>query len=121
MTMPSPQADPEVAAILGVEGGTRRRAWWLAAAAAALVAALAITFPSSRDTSDLVRYETEPVTRGDVTVSVSATGNLQPTNQVDVGSELSGLVDAVLVQENEQVKQGQVLARLDTSKLVDAI
>ncbi|MGC4086268.1 MAG: efflux RND transporter periplasmic adaptor subunit [Vicinamibacterales bacterium] len=66
-------------------------------------------------------YVTEPVVVGDLDVKVSATGNLQPTNTVDVGSELSGLVEAVLVEENDHVKKGQVLARLDQSKLKDAI
>jgi len=63
------------------------------------------------------RYKTQKVEQGDLTVTVSATGNLEPTNQVDVGSELSGIVQSVLVEENDRVKVDQVLARLDTSKL----
>ena len=59
------------------------------------------------------RYTTEPATVGTLVVTVSATGNLQPTNKVDVGSELSGIVDEVLVDDNDRVKKGQVLARLD--------
>lgn len=65
-------------------------------------------------------YRTEPVTSGPLVVRVSATGNLQPTNQVDVGSELSGIVDKVFVDDNDRVKKGQVLAVLDLSKLNDA-
>ncbi len=42
-------------------------------------------------------YATEEVRRGNLTVTVSATGNLQPTNQVDVGSEQSGLITDVYV------------------------
>lgn len=67
------------------------------------------------------RFATEPATRGDLTLTVSATGTLQPTNQVDVGSELSGTVEAVLVEENARVKRGQVLARLDRAKLQDQV
>jgi HlyD family secretion protein len=52
---------------------------------------------------------------------VSATGNLEPTNKVNVGSELSGTVEAVMVQQNDHVTKGQVLARLDLSKLQDAV
>ena len=59
--------------------------------------------------------------RGTLIVLVSATGNLQPTNKVDVGSEVSGLVDTVLVDDNDHVTKGQVLARLDISKLRDAV
>ncbi len=63
-----------------------------------------------------VRYKTEAVRKGDVTVTVSATGNLQPTNKVEIGSELSGIVKSVDVDYNDQVKVGQVLARLDPRK-----
>jgi HlyD family secretion protein len=66
-------------------------------------------------------YRTEVVTRGPLVVKVSATGNLQPTNQVDVGSELSGIVDKVLVDDNDRVRKGQVLAILDLSKLNDTV
>lgn len=68
-----------------------------------------------------VRYITEEVARGDLAVAVSATGNLYPTNQVDVGSELSGIVEKVMVDENDRVKRGQVLAQLDLSKLNDQV
>lgn len=66
-------------------------------------------------------YSTAPVERGSLRVTVSATGNLQPTNQVDVGSELSGTVTQVNVDNNDRVTRGQVLARLDPSRLRDAI
>jgi HlyD family secretion protein len=56
-----------------------------------------------------------------LTVTVSATGKLAPTNQVQVGSELSGLVENVFVDVNARVTRGQVLAVLDTSRLDDAI
>jgi HlyD family secretion protein len=59
--------------------------------------------------------------RGDLVVTVSATGNLQPTNQVDVGSELSGTVEAVFVDDNDRVTKGQILARLDVSMLQDQV
>jgi len=67
------------------------------------------------------KYRTEPVEKGTLTVTVSATGNLQPTNQVEVGSELSGIVEQVFVDDNDEVKKGQILAQLDTSKLRDAV
>ena len=63
-----------------------------------------------------VEYRTVELRRGDLRVTVSATGNLQPTNQVDVGSELSGTIGAVLVDDNDVVTQGQELARLDTRR-----
>lgn len=66
-------------------------------------------------------YATEKAERGNLTVTVSATGNLQPTNEVQVGSEQSGLVTQVFVDNNDRVTAGQPLARLDTARLQDAV
>lgn len=68
-----------------------------------------------------VQYAQQPVERGNLTVTISATGNLAPTKQVNVGSEESGLIDAVYVQNNDRVTKGQPLARLDLSRLRDAL
>lgn len=66
-------------------------------------------------------YATVDAKRGDMRVNVTATGNLAPTNEVSVGSELSGLIDKVLVEENDRVVKGQALAQIDPEKLTDAI
>jgi HlyD family secretion protein len=61
-------------------------------------------------------YETQDLKRGDLSLIVTATGNLAPTNQVTVGSELSGTVSEVYVDVNDLVKKGQPIAKLDTIK-----
>jgi HlyD family secretion protein len=66
-------------------------------------------------------YATSPVEMGNMEVHVSATGNLKPTNEVTVGSEISGLVKEVLVDENDRVTAGQALAQIDPIKLNDAV
>jgi HlyD family secretion protein len=63
------------------------------------------------------RYETATVRRGELRVTVTATGSLQPINQVDIGSELSGTMRSVEVDFNDRVRKGQVIARLDTTRL----
>lgn len=68
-----------------------------------------------------VEYVTAPVDIKTLTTTVSATGNLEPTNTVEVGIEVSGTIDEVLVDYNDRVKTGQVMARLDTTKLVSAM
>ncbi len=83
----------------------------------ALVIAVAGIALIMRNGNDKVQYKSQAAERGNLVVTVSATGTLKPTNQVDVGSELSGIVKTVEVRDNDQVKVGQVLARLDTSKL----
>lgn len=72
---------------------------------------------SGKSNSTGTRYEKKTVEQGNLTNTVSATGNLEPTNQVEVGSELSGIVDAVYADYNDAVTVGQVLALLDTAKL----
>lgn len=62
-------------------------------------------------------YQTSKVKIGDIRATVSATGTLQPTNKVEVGSELSGTVEKVLVDYNDKVTKGQLLAVLNTDKL----
>lgn len=67
--------------------------------------------------SDSVQYKTQKVSRGDLTVIVTATGTLKPTKTVDVGSEISGTIKSIEVDYNSKVKVGQILAKLDTTKL----
>ncbi len=62
-------------------------------------------------------YVTKKITRGDLSVVVSATGNLNPTNSVDIGIEVSGTIKEIYVDFNDEVEIGQVLAKLDTTKL----
>ncbi|WAC21594.1 efflux RND transporter periplasmic adaptor subunit [Luteolibacter sp. SL250] len=62
-------------------------------------------------------FVTEPLKRGDISLGITATGNLQPTNKVTVSSELSGICEAVYVDTNDEVTKGQDIAKLDTRKL----
>ncbi|MBK6568357.1 efflux RND transporter periplasmic adaptor subunit [Candidatus Aalborgicola defluviihabitans] len=66
-------------------------------------------------------YVTEPVQKGNLTLTVAANGTLQPTRAVNIGSELSGTVTRVFVDVNDRVKKGQILVELDTSKLSDQV
>lgn len=68
-------------------------------------------------TSTKTEYLTAPAQMKELTTTVSATGNLEPTNTIDVGIEVSGTITEVLVDYNDHVKAGQILARLDTTKL----
>lgn len=63
------------------------------------------------------RYLTEAVTEGVLQVEVTANGTLEAEQEVTIGSELSGIVEKVLVDVNDSIKQGQVLIELDTAKL----
>lgn len=102
-------------------GGLFSGRWlWLAGALMVIAVAAWLLLRSGEDKA-APRYTTETATLGTLVVKVSATGKLQPTNTVDVGSELSGIVDKVYVDDNDEVKKGQILAQLDLSKLQDAV
>lgn len=64
-----------------------------------------------------VSYTTEPVQRGDIALTVTATGNLEPTNEVVIGSMLSGNAGEVFVDINDRVKKGQELAKIIVRRL----
>lgn len=97
-----------------------RRRWWLAGGGAALLLLVGWLALGSKGEAP-GQYLTEPAARGKLVVTASASGTLQPTKSVDVGSELSGTLAEVLVQENDVVRKGQLLARLDPAKLDDAV
>jgi HlyD family secretion protein len=67
------------------------------------------------------RYLTAPIERKALTTSVSATGNLEPTNTIDVGIEVSGTISEVFVDYNDRVEAGELLARLDTTRLASRV
>jgi macrolide-specific efflux system membrane fusion protein len=63
------------------------------------------------------------VARGDLSVTVTATGTVKPYNRVEIKAPIPGRIEEVLVQEGEEVKQGQVLARMSSverAALLDA-
>ena len=107
----------KIKALLGGDdekGRAKRKTWALGAACIAVVAAFS-WWMGSKDGGP--RYLTEAVTRGELQVEVTANGTLEAEQTVTIGSELSGIVDRVLVDVNDPIKHGQVLIELDTAKL----
>ena len=94
----------------------RPRTWLITAAAVLAVGGGATAWQMSHGTPP-PRFITEPLKRGDLALAISANGTLQPTRSVSLGSELSGTVAKVLVDVNDHVKKGQVLARLSPGTL----
>ncbi|ANM10561.1 MULTISPECIES: efflux RND transporter periplasmic adaptor subunit [unclassified Rhizobium] len=110
----------ELATVLAASGRQGKRSRWRGRLFILLIlvasAAGAAYFYMGRGQSE-VNYATQPAKRGDLTVLVTATGSVQPTEQVDISSELSGTVRDVNVDYNSTIKAGDVLAQLDTNKL----
>ncbi len=99
----------------------RRKAPWILAAVALATGAGLWWWQGQATARAAPRYVTEPLAKGDLHLSVTANGKLQPTRTVSLGSELSGTVARVQVDVNDPVKKGQVLVELDTAKLQDQI
>ncbi len=113
-------AQSEIVKTLGIGSSKgRRKKWkWIIALVVLAVIIMAVVFSGKKkNTAAEDWFKTKAAARGPMTVTVTATGSLQPTNQVDVGSEQSGIVETVEVTYNDRVKVGQVLARLDPSIL----
>ncbi len=98
----------------------RRRAVGTVAAAAVVLGGLYLAFGRTSG-QGATQFITDPLRKGNITLSVSANGTLQPTRSVNIGSELSGTVREVLVDVNDRVKKGQILVVLDTAKLQDQV
>ncbi|MEJ2329530.1 MAG: efflux RND transporter periplasmic adaptor subunit [Gammaproteobacteria bacterium] len=110
----------EIAETLGIEndGASRTRyIKWLLLAIVAIAFLVILWSLTGNDSAQALRYTTAEVTRGDLTIRVTATGALEPVNQVEVGSEISGTIREVLVDFNDRVKKGEVLAVMDTDQL----
>jgi HlyD family secretion protein len=102
---------------LGQDNRWKRWVFWVIPAIVVVAVAVAMIIGKKSDKTDAVQYRTQKAERGSLTVIVTATGTLQPTNKVDVGCELSGTIKSVEADYNSRVKVGQILARLDITKL----
>lgn len=69
---------------------------------------------------DIHYVTTNPIIQ-DITQEVSATGVLSPINTIEVGSQISGTILEILVDTNDEVKKGQVLAKIDPEKLNQSV
>ena len=100
----------------GTSAWQARRWWIIGGIVVACVAAgtLAFTLKGSRKR---VQYESALVTRGDLAVTVESTGTLEAVTSFEVGSEVSGRVLKELVEVNDEVRKGQIMAEIDPEPL----
>ena len=128
MTTPAaaspPLSTPELQSLLDEAPA---RAWWRrplvwgGAGLLALCVAGGYLWQANAKRNAAPVFVTEPVNKGNLTLSVAANGTIQPTRSVSIGSELSGTVKRVLVDVNDKIKKGQILVELDTAKLNDQV
>src|SRR5262245_50222612 len=80
---------------------------------AVLAGGVGVGWYFNRPSDNPIQYETTAVTRGELTQVVTATGQLNPLVKVEVGSQISGIIQKLFVDFNSPVKEGQVIAQLD--------
>lgn len=68
-----------------------------------------------------VQLETATVTLGSIHNTVTATGTVEPVTQVEVGTQVSGIIDKIYVDYNSEVTKGQIIAELDKTVLVSEL
>jgi HlyD family secretion protein len=98
----------------------RRRWWWLLAALPLLAGGVGI-WRWRNAAAPQVTYETAPATRGRIVVTVTASGTVSALKTVQVGSQVSGRISALNVDFNDPVKQGQLIAQIDTQLFQAAV
>lgn len=106
---------------LGTKPRPRWRRWMKYWLPGLIVLALVLAVATCSRGDGKAEYITEPVAERSLDLTVTATGNLRPTNQVQVGSEVSGRIDRIFVDVNDRVAKGQVLAQINTDVIEDQI
>lgn len=115
-----PEGIDDIARTLAVGEYSKRRGQYLkwSGIVAAVIIIIVVAMPMVTNVnSQPIQFQTTDAVRDNLAVTVTATGTLEPVNQVEVGSEISGTIETVLVDFNDLVEQGQVLAVIDTDQL----
>lgn len=92
-----------------------RKKWWILGCLVVIGGASYFLFGSSSGGKS--QFATIAITRGDLSQVVTATGEIQPLNTVNVGSQVSGTIDKLYVDYNSKVKKGDVLLTIEPSVL----
>ena len=88
---------------------------------AVVVAIIAIYLVFGSKSETKLNFETTTVGVANISNSVTATGTIEPVTQVDVGTQVSGIVSKLYVDYNSVVKKGQVIAELDKTNLISEL
>ena len=83
------------------------------AVGAIVVAGICYWLTGGKETKQKVTYDTATVTRGTIAASVTATGTIEPVTEVEVGTQVSGIIDKIYVDYNSIVTKGQLIAEMD--------
>lgn len=99
----------------GLWSWVKHRKWWIILLA--IAAGIVVYFMTGSSSSEGTGFATAAITRGDLRQVVTATGEIQPLNTINVGSQVSGTIEEIFVDYNSQVKKGDVLLTIEPSVL----
>ncbi len=85
------------------------------------LAIIALTLMTACSSEQNVTYSTAKVSKQNISTSITATGTIEPVTKVEVGTQVSGIIDKIYVDYNSVVKKGQVIAELDKTNLVSEL
>ena len=97
-----------------------KKAYWIILIVVLVVAAAAWIIFGKKKT-DTITWKTTKIEKGDIQVTVKASGTLNAVTTVQVGTQVSGIINKLYVDFNSVVKEGQVIAVLDTTYLAQAV
>jgi len=98
-----------------------KKRYWITIILAVIGIAVAAWFLFWNRSVTGIEWKTAKVEKGDLQVTVTATGTLNAVTTVQVGTQVSGIINKIFVDFNSVVKQGQVIAMLDTTYLAQAV
>lgn len=88
------------------------------AAAVIIVVAAGFSIFGGKKAARKIDFVTEKVQKGNVSNSITATGTIEPVTEVEVGTQVSGIIDKIYIDYNSVVKKGQVIAEMDRVTLM---
>ncbi|MCX6304663.1 MAG: efflux RND transporter periplasmic adaptor subunit [Bacteroidetes bacterium] len=98
-----------------------KKAYWVILAVVVVAAGIGGWMIIGKKKAEAVEYRTAKIEKGDIQVTVRASGTLQAVTTVQVGTQVSGIIKKILVDFNSVVREGQVIAVLDTTLLAQAV
>ncbi len=98
-----------------------KKAYWIIIVVVVLGAAVAAYFLFGKTKKTVIEWRTAKIEKGDIQVTVRASGTLSADTTVQVGTQVSGIINKINVDFNSVVKKGQVIAILDTTFLAQAV
>lgn len=99
----------------------RNRKFWGIVVLVLIILGGAFYYFKTKDSGAAPTYTTGKVERGNISTVITATGTINPVNYVDVSTNVAGMLESVLVKENDHVTKGQVIATIDDRQLQAAV